>query len=104
MCTCKYLSLEKNCVLGIDDDAVFVSQSLQLHSGDMLYLYTDGVTEAMDEKGILYSEDQLLQVMNSLDMTLPVSMVLEKIRESLSSHTKGAMQSDDITMLGLKVK
>ena len=66
-------------------------------------MYTDGVTEAMNEKDELFSDERLLKEMSTmLDQTIEekVSSLMEKIK----TFSNGAPQSDDITMLVLEYK
>ena len=69
----------------------------------MLYLYTDGVTEAMDAEKNLYTEERLQETLNRVG-TPDVSAkdVLAAIRADIDAHAGGAEQSDDITMLGIR--
>jgi len=98
-----YLKMENNCVLGIMGDMDFVQQELQMAQGDMLFFYTDGVTEAMDNKQGQYSEKCLLDCLNGVDKTLPLQDILQKVKESMQEHVGTAPQSDDITMMALKL-
>lgn len=93
----------ENLMLGTFEESVYMVRRLVLKPGDMLYMYTDGVTEAMDPDGNLYTEGRLQEILNSdggADVT--VVDILKKIREDIDKHAEGAEQSDDITMLGLR--
>ena len=97
----EYMSVEQNCVVGIMDDMDFEQQEIQLAPGDILYMYTDGVTEAMDEENNQYGEDRLLTCLNSTDAR-ELPELLEHVKKDLGEHVGKAPQSDDITMLALK--
>lgn len=90
-------------MVGVIEDAQYEEKRLTLSPGDMLYYYTDGVTEAMDEEKNLYTEERL-QAALTKDGTpaTPVRGVLEAVRADVDRHACGAEQSDDITMLGLR--
>ena len=77
-------------------------ESITLAPGDMLYLYTDGVTEAMDEEGNLYGEERLKDMLNRAGNKETVQEVLSAVKEDVTTHAGTAEQSDDITMLGLR--
>ena len=77
--------------------------SLQMEPGDCLYLYTDGVTEATDEKQELFGEIRLQTVLNETP-DLPVDRLLQKVKQSIDTFAGEAEQFDDITMLGLEYK
>ncbi len=76
--------------------------SVECEGGDMLLLYTDGVTEAFDVDGKLYGEKQLLQVAED-GFRLHPRELLEAVRADVARHAEGAEQSDDITILSLEV-
>ncbi len=94
---------KKSHMVGVIEDAQYEEKRLTLSPGDMLYFYTDGVTEAMDEEKNLYTEERL-QAALTKDGTpaTPVRGVLEAVRADVDRHACGAEQSDDITMLGLR--
>ena len=97
-----YVAIQKKgFVLGVRKKAVFTVERLTLGRGDALYLYTDGVTEAMDETGNLYGEDRLQAFLNGLTGGT-MQDILAAVKEDVASHAGGAEQSDDITMLGLR--
>ncbi len=87
--------------LGIKEDATFRSEKLQLKGGDRLFLYTDGVTEAMDEDGNQYSEPRLEDFLHQANGS-SVSEIIHGAVENVRSHSAGIPQSDDITVLALK--
>lgn len=72
-----------------------------MQHGDILFLYSDGITEAMNANGDLYSEARLKDELNSLD-SHDLDVMLRKIRSSIRQHAGEAPQSDDITMLAIK--
>lgn len=79
--------------VGVFDDAEFVDESLLLVPGASVFLYTDGVTEAMNEHRECFGEKRLLDLF--ANSTPTVSQVLAAVR----THVGAAEQSDDITML-----
>ena len=89
-------------VVGVRKKAAFNMEYLTLAPGDTLYLYTDGVTEAMDEEGNLYGEERLKDTLDRIRSVATVQEVLFAVKEDLTRHVGTAEQSDDITMLGLR--
>jgi len=83
------------------DGMPYEGESLLLNRGDMLVMYTDGVTEAMNEQGELYGETRLEKALegHSEDTT---QQLIDRIMDSIQQHVKDAEQSDDITLLVLK--
>ena len=100
----EYMQVDQNCVLGLMDEMDFTQQEIQLDDGDILYLYTDGVTEAMDIKNNQYGEEKLSNCLNSVDKSAKLQDILQTVREDLSKHAGEAEQSDDITMLAVRFR
>ncbi|MBF0100918.1 MAG: SpoIIE family protein phosphatase [Desulfobacterales bacterium] len=74
---------------------------LKLDVGEVLYLYTDGVTEAMNPGGELFSDGRLLSEMeNQLDQN--VEEIVLHVTEKVKIHADTAPQSDDIAMLVIR--
>lgn len=87
--------------LGISADAEFTTETVDLGSGDLLLLYTDGVTEAQNLASELFDERRLEQCLADLpDPSAPVAgaEVLERVMEFQGE----APQFDDITLLALR--
>ena len=88
-------------VLGIIPDPRFEQQSTKIEPGDVLCLYTDGVTEAMDIRRQLFDEHRLTEVLRR-SHHLPPDQIIDQIIESVTRFTGGALQGDDITLVVLK--
>ena len=76
---------------------------MEMQPGDMLFLYTDGVTEATNANQELFGEERLLETLNE-QPKLPVSALLPKVKKSIDSFVGEAEQFDDITMLSLNYR
>jgi len=77
-------------------------QQVSLEPGDVLFFFTDGVTDARDSNGSLFTDKRLLQL---LEQPAPTAeALLDRIVESLHSHIGTAMQFDDITMMAARRK
>ena len=96
------LPMELNFVLGGWEDWQYIQQEIQLAQGDTIFLYTDGVTEAVNSAGKMYSFEYLQQFLNELDKNSAAEKILEEVHKSLQNFSKGAEQADDITMLAVK--
>ena len=81
--------------------AAYEIKSIQLEPGDMIFGYTDGVTEARSEAQDFYTRARLK---NTIDKEFNGSTenFLEMIKTDLFAFTKNAPQTDDITMLAIK--
>lgn len=88
--------------LGVQEDSDFELAQIELQDGDVLYLFTDGVSEAMDPDNALYGDERLhrnLATHSSGSMRELIEGSIGEVRE----FTRGADQSDDITVLAMKV-
>lgn len=77
------------------------SDTIQLTKDDILLLYTDGITEAMNSYRELYGEERLQKVLNDYG-DLPVTQFVERLKDSIYSFTEGSPQYDDITLVAVK--
>ena len=96
-----FISMPPGMVLGISEDAPYQSASLVLQPGDVLFMYTDGVTEAMNLRLELFSEERLKEVIDSLKET-SIETMSQQLMQQIMAFANGAQQSDDITMLLVK--
>ncbi len=78
-------------------------QTTSLGPGDRLFLYTDGVTEAMDPDGGQFGEGRLKESLDSFGGA-SVDGMLGKLRSDLDAFASGAPQHDDITMMAVELK
>lgn len=97
----EYLRSKAGFVLAGMEGIKYKPQELQLLSGDMIFLYTDGVTEATDSNEELFGEERLLNVINSKEFTT-VKEMCEFIKSEVETFVGEAPQFDDITMLAFK--
>ena len=76
------------------------TNTVQLKPGDLLYLYTDGVTEATDAENNLFGEARLQAVLQQ-KMSGDIQTVCTQVKEDVDLFVGEAPQFDDITMLAL---
>lgn len=88
---------------GISFEENLVSENVRLKKGDMLVIYTDGITEAMDGQRRQYGVGRFLEFIKD-NSDLSPDEFTEKFSDELSSFTSGAEQNDDITMVIIKEK
>ncbi len=79
------------------------SDTLSLNEGDILLIYTDGITEAMNRRRQLFGEERFLNVIRDNGL-LPAQDFVDKLHEEILSFTEGTPQSDDITLVAIKEK
>jgi sigma-B regulation protein RsbU (phosphoserine phosphatase) len=87
--------------LGIAENGAYPSSRLRLGPEDSLFLYTDGLTEAMDAAGALYSDERLEQLLRRTVASGP-RQLLGLVVEEVNAFAAGAPQADDITGLVLR--
>jgi len=87
--------------LGFTEDVTYRSEKIMLRAGDGLFLYTDGVTEAMDEEGNQFSEPCLAEFLHQANGSSATEIIRGAV-DQVKNHSGGAPQSDDITALTLK--
>ena len=88
-------------VLGVMENMDYHSKSIKLNPGDTIFTFTDGITEAMDVDFNEYTDEKLIQFLQSQSGNSPKEMI-NNVVEDVKIFTKGAEQSDDITTLALK--
>ncbi len=92
-------------VLSILASIPYQEAKLDLHSGDLLVIYSDGFSEAMNRRFEEFGEERLLEVVTAArDLELSPEEVIERSFEAVRQHSGGAPQTDDMTMVALKVE
>jgi len=89
--------------LGVLPEVKAKSHEIVLEPGDILFLYTDGVTEAFNNQDQDYGEERLVTYLEK-NRTLPAQELLMGVLEEIYQFRGDAPQSDDITLLVLRVK
>lgn len=79
------------------------SDTIQLAEDDILLIYTDGITEAMNGRRELFSEERLQDVIRKHG-TLRANAFIDKLKDEIHSFTEGFEQNDDITVVAIKEK
>jgi sigma-B regulation protein RsbU (phosphoserine phosphatase) len=93
---------EGGLILGIFKTAApYAEASVALMPGDVLVMYTDGISEAMDMEGGQFTEEHLQEILKG-SVHLSALEIIQQVQKALQTHTQGAPQSDDITMMVLK--
>jgi sigma-B regulation protein RsbU (phosphoserine phosphatase) len=88
------------------DDTRYHCNETRLNPGDTLFLYTDGVVEAenavMFTGDVFYGKERLRNFLNA-DAASPLNELLPRLRADIAAFAGGANQSDDITMLAIRI-
>lgn len=88
-------------ILGAFDIAKFPENIVHLQPGDLLFLYTDGITEARNSAGEMLGEEQLKKFLLA-NKDAAVDVILENILKLVQTHSIGNPQTDDVSVLLLK--
>ena len=83
----------------------YVMQETQIEQGSTLLLYTDGLTEAMDTKKKMFGVERMKETVLHLQAAGEVSSkaILDGLIEAVETFVAGAEQSDDLTMMAIKI-
>ncbi len=78
-------------------------QEIELEKDDVIIMFTDGVSEAMNKEGEEFSDERLEEIARKTSH-LSSADILQEIRQEVLGFTSGTVQSDDITLMVIKVK
>lgn len=99
------LLFSKGMALGLEQGSIFTStlneEEIKINKGDVFVLYTDGFTEAMNERHELYSEERLVELIKKNRNLSPhdlLNLVLKDVKKFVDNYP----QHDDMTILILK--
>ena len=88
-------------VLGLFEGEKYVDKTINLNTGDTLFMYTDGVTEIINDNGEFFGTEKLETLLRNLHGT---ANIVDDIYNALSEFSGNAEQFDDITMLSLTIR
>jgi serine phosphatase RsbU (regulator of sigma subunit) len=88
--------------LGTVDGFPYPLERHQLRSGDLLVLYTDGITEAENQDGAFYAASRLAAALAVPPPSSAVAAIVGLVREDVARFVQGFEQSDDLTLLALR--
>ena len=99
------LEVKANLPLGIEPEFVFQTQKLPMSKNGLLFIYTDGLTEAENKKHEQYGEERMIRHLEdcrTLVADLSPRRVVEEMKADVKRFVDGAQQSDDLTMLAIR--
>jgi sigma-B regulation protein RsbU (phosphoserine phosphatase) len=88
-------------VVGLLPYAPFDQGTDQLEPGDVILIFSDGVSEAFNLAGEEFGEDRILEVAAAAT-DLPAAVLVERIVGAVRAFTRGALQGDDITAMVIR--
>lgn len=96
--TVSFFDIKSELPLGILKDYNYQEYTYQFSTGSGILLYTDGVTDAENDKGEFYTKERLLEIIR-INRQLHPREFIQKIEEDIQQHIKSHELSDDLTML-----
>lgn len=99
--TASMLPTVKGAPIGAMEESTFGEGSFSLQHGQTLFLYTDGVTEAMNPQLQMFGEQRMAAVLQ-VAARESCTQLLERVEAAVHQFVEGAEQSDDLTMLALR--
>ena len=89
---------EGGMILGMFDHVWYDQEQLQLERGDVIVVFSDGVSEAMSASGEEFGEERIRAVIGG-DLAAGPDVMVERLFEAVRDFTRGAVQNDDVTAL-----
>ena len=99
----KVLKEKRTAPIGLVENLYFKENEFDLKVGDTLFLFTDGVVEAINEKEELFTVARLLKVLDE-NKGKPLKEIVSNVKLAIEAHENGLEQYDDVTMLALRFK
>ena len=93
---------EANAPIGLWPDLEYVGEEMDLPSGGIMLLYTDGLNEAENRQQEQYGEDRIIQLMTS-HASQSTRDIIEALKADTDQFRDGAEQNDDLTMLAFRI-
>lgn len=88
-------------VLGVAEESSYEEERVHLAPGDLLLLFTDGLTEAENERGEPFGDERIGEIARSA-LDLPCHDIVQRLYGEIASFTGGVL-ADDFTLLAVKV-
>jgi sigma-B regulation protein RsbU (phosphoserine phosphatase) len=100
-----WLDVKAGLMLACMEDMKFKVMEITLDKNDIVFMYTDGVTEALNEQEELFGNNRMLDALNTYSMKqLPIQDYIAVMLDEIHNFAGKAEQADDITMLMLQPK
>lgn len=97
------LKVDPNVPMGIEPDWKYSMQKMTLSPDMMLFLYTDGLTEATRNDGKMFEEERVLKHLSGLEGDISAQSIITHMLKAVNKFVGDAEQSDDLTMLALRL-
>jgi sigma-B regulation protein RsbU (phosphoserine phosphatase) len=91
-----------NLPLAVTPETLYNQQVMPVSSGDRLFVYTDGLTEATNKAGELFGTERLCDVLNG-NADLSLSQLKSAILQEVQRHTGNGLTHDDVTLIAMEI-
>lgn len=89
--------------LGVVSDTTFpVENEVPLQSGDTIFLFTDGLVDAMAPDGTFFGTDRALEIIRG-NQSQPAAAIVESLHEAVENFVQTPHLTDDVTVINIKV-
>ena len=88
-------------IVGVNKNAKYQNREFEMHPGDCVFVYTDGVPEATNGSEAMFGEERLLESLNRDAGSGPEELI-RRVHDAVYDFAEGTPQFDDITMLSMK--
>jgi sigma-B regulation protein RsbU (phosphoserine phosphatase) len=95
-------STPTNIPLAITKDAIYGNLNIPMTSGDRLFVYTDGITDARTPDGDFFGQERLKKILDT-NIKAPLSELKSAILQALHQHTQVGLIHDDVTLIALEI-
>jgi sigma-B regulation protein RsbU (phosphoserine phosphatase) len=89
--------------IGLVEEAEYAEKTIELQKEDLLVLYTDGITEAVNLQNQEFGRERLIKLIQQVN-NAPVKQVVQEIRQGLGEFSEGKPLADDTTIVICKIK
>jgi sigma-B regulation protein RsbU (phosphoserine phosphatase) len=89
--------------IGLIEEAEFAEKTIELHEEDLLVLYTDGVTEAVNLQYQEFGRERLIKLSEQVN-NASAKQVVQEIKQGLEEFSEGKPLADDTTIVICKIK
>jgi sigma-B regulation protein RsbU (phosphoserine phosphatase) len=86
-------------MVGLETGADYIAHEIKFERGDILFAYTDGLTDTINPEGEYFSREEIIPRFSGGEK---LASVLDQIHNEIKDYSTGAKQSDDITMLAMR--
>lgn len=99
--TINCIPISNNTVVGVFEDYKYKNSTLKLQNGDMLFICTDGMTEAFNQDNVVYGKERLVNQLSQLIGQSPETIV-NTLLQDVIKYEENTKQVDDVTLLAVK--